>query len=101
MIIWFEKTTGRVIAYNDALSKTEEKEYSKKSPDTTIIVEGLPEKSEDTVNPVLFIDLETNEIVWIDEFVETEEPFDNETAMLELLSMTEYSTCLLEMNMDM
>lgn len=29
-----------------------------------------------------------------------EEPFDNEVAMLELLSMTEYNTCLLEMQME-
>jgi hypothetical protein len=29
------------------------------------------------------------------------EPFDNETALLELLSMTEYNTCLLEMQMEM
>ncbi len=29
-----------------------------------------------------------------------EEPFDKEVAMLELLSMTEYNTCLLEMQME-
>lgn len=31
---------------------------------------------------------------------EQEEPFDQETAMLELLSMTEYNTCLLEMQLE-
>ena len=31
------------------------------------------------------------------ESAEISDPFDNETAMLELLSMTEYNTCLLEM----
>ena len=35
-----------------------------------------------------------------DEPIETVEHFDNETAMLELLSMTEYNTCLLEMQME-
>lgn len=33
--------------------------------------------------------------------VEQEEPFDKDVAMLELLSMTEYNTCLLEMQMEM
>lgn len=32
--------------------------------------------------------------------VEQDEPFDRDVAMLELLSMTEYNTCLLEMQME-
>lgn len=43
-------------------------------------------------------ELVTDEIV---DVIPQDEPFDNETALYELLSMTEYNTCLLEMQMGM
>lgn len=101
MLIWFEENTGRVVAYNSAMSDSELKKYNDESPETTMFVDDLPEKPDDFENPVLFVDLETKSLTWVDEYIEPEvEPFDNEVAMLELLSMTEYNTCLLEMQME-
>lgn len=73
MIVWFDKTNGRVIAYNGELSKKDEKEHSEKSPDNTIIVEGLPDKPHEFTHPVLYVDLENNMLKWVDEHIETKE----------------------------
>lgn len=66
----------------------------------------LIKKEEITVDGVVWV-VETYErgVVKYQKPIETEpieqgEPFDKDVAMLELLSMTEYNTCLLEMQME-
>lgn len=72
MIIWFNEDTGEVFAHNSVLTETEENSYHVTYPNTTLIVEGLPDKPEGFENPVLYLDTETETLTWVDETVEEE-----------------------------
>lgn len=74
MLIWFDKSTKRVVAHNSYLTDAELESYHKKSPNTTMFVNGLPEKSEGMEHPVLYVNAETKELKWVDEPIETVEP---------------------------